>query len=170
MPVLANHRRELFAQLLFQGFTKSEAYQKAGFKGHSGNASILSRHPEVEARIAEIRAEANAALVPVGTSAIAARANVTPESLMDQAEKILAGAMNGHQYGAAVSALKEKGILSGKRIERSEIGGPGEFDHLSDQELERMLFEGFVEFFVPRLRIINGSITLDGTILKERDD
>jgi hypothetical protein len=34
-----------------------------------------------------------------------------------------------------VSALKEEGVLSGHRIERSEIGLPGEFDHLSDQEL-----------------------------------
>jgi hypothetical protein len=59
----------------------------------------------------------------------------TAESLMDQAETILARAMDSHQYGAAVSALKEKSILSGKRIERSEVGLPGEFDHLSDDEL-----------------------------------
>ena len=60
---------------------------------------------------------------------------MTAESLMDQAEAILARAMHSHQYGAAVSALKEKSILSGKRIERSEVGLPSEFDHLSDQEL-----------------------------------
>jgi hypothetical protein len=29
------------------------------------------------------------------------------------------------QYAAAVSAIREKGILSGKRIERSERGEPG---------------------------------------------
>ena len=52
-----------------------------------------------------------------------------------EAEEILAHAMDSHQYGAAVSALKEKSILSGKRVERSENGGPGEFDHLSDDEL-----------------------------------
>ena len=32
-------------------------------------------------------------------------------------------------------------MLSGHRIERSEIGGPGEFDALSDDELERALLE-----------------------------
>jgi hypothetical protein len=110
---------------------------------HDGNARTLSKHPEVEARLEEIRADMGAPLsqgdektgFPFGTNAIAAKANVTAESLMDQAEAILARAMNSHQYGAAVSALKEKSILSGKRVERSEVGGPGEFDHLSDDEL-----------------------------------
>jgi hypothetical protein len=39
---------------------------------------------------------------------------------------------NGHrgQLSAAVAAIKEKGVLTGKRIERSEIGTPCEFDHL----------------------------------------
>jgi hypothetical protein len=128
---LPNHRRELFAQLLVQGFTAVAAYEKAGYKRP---ASTLARHPEVEARLEEIRGDL-AADFPLGTSAIAAKANVTAESLMDQAETILARAMDSHQYGAAVSALKEKSILSGKRIERSEVGLPGEFDHLSDDEL-----------------------------------
>ena len=43
MPVLANNRRELFANLLAQGFTAVDAYAKAGFKRHDGNASMLSR-------------------------------------------------------------------------------------------------------------------------------
>jgi hypothetical protein len=102
--------------------------------GYKRPASTLARHPEVEARLEEIRGDL-AADFPLGTSAIAAKANVTAESLMDQAETILARAMDSHQYGAAVSALKEKSILSGKRIERSEVGLPGEFDHLSDDEL-----------------------------------
>jgi hypothetical protein len=67
----------------------------------------------------------------LGTCVIAAIANVTAESLMDQAETILAKAMQSGQLSAAVSALKEKGVLSGKRIERSEIGAPGEFDAIS---------------------------------------
>jgi hypothetical protein len=44
--------------------------------------------------------------------------------------------MDSHQYGAAVSALKEKRhFIRQARIERSEVGLPGEFDHLSDDEL-----------------------------------
>jgi hypothetical protein len=45
------------------------------------------------------------------------------------------------QIGAAVTAIKEKGILSGKRIERREIGAPGEFETMTDEELERALME-----------------------------
>jgi hypothetical protein len=45
---------------------------------------------------------------------------------MDQAETILARAIESGQLSAIVSALKEKGMLSGKRIERAEIGAPGE--------------------------------------------
>jgi hypothetical protein len=89
---------------------------------------------------------------------------------VDQAETILAAAMDGHQYGAAVSALKEKGILSDKRIERSEVGSPGEFDHISDAELDRMCVELFTQLFRPRLRTIDGSITLDGEVLASPSD
>jgi hypothetical protein len=169
MSVLANRRRELFAQLLVQGFTAVDAYQKAGFKRHDGNASTLSRHPEVLARLEEIRGELGrveggaGANFPLGTSVIAARANVTPESLMDQAEAILVKAMGNNQLSAAVSALKEKGILSGRRIERTEVGGPGEFDHLSDDELLAGLRERFAQLESElRLPISNGSIALNG--------
>lgn len=54
---------------------------------------------------------------------------------------------------AANGAIKEKGVLSGVRVERSEIGQPGEFDHLSDDELERMVVEQFIQLFGPKLAI-----------------
>jgi hypothetical protein len=44
---------------------------------------------------------------------------------------------------AAVAAIKEKGVLSGQRIERREIGAPGEFEALTNDELERALVERF---------------------------
>jgi hypothetical protein len=37
----------------------------------------------------------------------------------------------------AVAAI----VLSGQRIERKEIGAPGEFDALTDDELERAVIE-----------------------------
>jgi hypothetical protein len=45
MTVLANHRRELFTQLLFQGFPAVDAYEKAGYKRHDGNACTTKREP-----------------------------------------------------------------------------------------------------------------------------
>ena len=140
MPVLANNRRELFANLLAQGFTAVDAYAKAGYKRHDGNASTLARHPEVEARLEEIRGDL-AADFPLGTSAIAAKANVTAESLIEEAEAVRVLAMDRGQCGAANGAIKEKGVLSGVRVARSEIGGPGEFDHMSDEELRQSIID-----------------------------
>jgi hypothetical protein len=67
---------------------------------------------------------------------------------MDEAEQVRVRAMESGQLNAAVAAIKEKGVLSGKRIERSEVGGPGEFDHLSDEEL-----------VLPRARVVPRPLT-----------
>jgi hypothetical protein len=64
-----------------------------------------------------------------------------PVVLETIAETILVRAMESGQLSAAVSALKEKGVLSGTWIERAEIGAPGEFETMTDDELERALIE-----------------------------
>lgn len=98
MPVLVNNRRELFAQLLIQGFT-----------------------------------------------AVDARANITVESLVEMQRKFVDRAYSSNQCAAGNGAVKNLAILSGKWVERTEVGGPGEFDHLSDDELKREVVELFVE-------------------------
>jgi hypothetical protein len=50
---------------------------------------------------------------------------VTVESLINEAKQACVAAMEAGQYSAAVAA-KEKGILSRKRVERSEPGSPDE--------------------------------------------
>jgi phage terminase small subunit len=72
---------------------------------------------------------------------------VTVESLINEAEQARLGAMEAKQYSAAVAAIKEKGSLSGKRIERSERGELGEFDWLeraSEQQLVEFIETGVV--------------------------
>jgi hypothetical protein len=164
MPVLTNNRRELFCQLLVQGFTEVEAYEKAGYRRHDGNACTLANHPEVQARLEEIRGELSAEKtgVPFGTSVIAARAKVTTDSLIEEAEQARDGAMVSKQFNAALNAVKVKSVLSGKWIERAEIGAPGEFDNLSDDELKHLLIERLVQI-APTLGISIGSaIALNG--------
>ena len=39
------------------------------------------------------------------------------------------------------SAVKVKAVLSGKWIERAEIGAPGEYEALDDDDLERQIME-----------------------------
>jgi hypothetical protein len=68
------------------------------------------------------------------------------------------------QYSAAVGANKEISILTGIRVERAEIGAPGEFDQLSDDELERGIVERLVQLglLTQALAISDGSITPNG--------
>jgi hypothetical protein len=40
-------------------------------------------------------------------------------------------ALKSGQLSAPLAAIKEKGVLSGHRIERNEVGASGGFDHLS---------------------------------------
>jgi hypothetical protein len=129
MTVLANNRRELFAQLLAQGFTEVDAHERAGYRRNDGNAATLAQHPEVQARLKEIK------------GAVAARTVVTTETLINEAEEVRKAAYDSGQFGAANTAIKGKAILSGKWIERQEVGGPGEYEALNDDELERQLVE-----------------------------
>jgi len=51
--------------------------------------------------------------------------------------------MESGRYSAAVAAIKEKGILSGKRVERCERGSPGEFDWIENASVGEL--EAFIE-------------------------
>jgi hypothetical protein len=95
----------------------------AGYVPDDGNAAKLEARPEIQVRIHEI------------TSKGAERAEVTVASLLNELDHALALAMSIEQPAAAVAAIREKGILSGKRIERLEQGEPGEFERLDDGEL-----------------------------------
>jgi hypothetical protein len=52
--------------------------------------------------------------------------------------------MAAGQYAAAIAAIKEKGVLSGQRVERRESGSPGEFaelENMTADELRALLRE-----------------------------
>jgi phage terminase small subunit len=139
MPALENHRRELFAQLLVQGFTVVDAHERAGYRRNEGNASMLARHPEVQARLKEIK------------SAVAVRTVITTETLINEAEEVRKAAYDSGQFGAANTAIKGKAILSGKWIERAEVGAPGEYENMTDDELERQLMARFAKLGFARV-------------------
>jgi hypothetical protein len=61
------------------------------------------------------------------------------------------GVGSGDHSNAAISALKELGVLSGKRVERSERGEPGEFDRMSDEELRQAVSDRAEQLgFIPK--------------------
>jgi phage terminase small subunit len=127
MAVLKNPRHERFAQELAKGRTADRAYAAAGYKENRGNATRLRADLDVSARVAELQ-ERGARLT-----------EVTVQSLIEEAEEARLAAMEAGQYAAAISAIKEKGILSGKRIERAERGSPGDFERMTDDELREYL-------------------------------
>jgi hypothetical protein len=60
---------------------------------------------------------------------------------VEMARKLHDHALERGQLGAGVAAVKTMGVLSGKWIERAKIGAPGEFETMTDDELERALVE-----------------------------
>jgi hypothetical protein len=67
--------------------------------------------------------------------------DITLAVLIERADQIFKQAMAAGQFAAALNALKELGVLSGKRVERSERGEPGEFERMSDEELREAVDE-----------------------------
>jgi len=128
MPVLSNARYERFAHLLAQGKAAVEAYEQAGYRRVDGNAVRLAKKPAIAGRVQEL------------TGQEAEKAKIT---LIAEAEEIRVRAMESKQFSAAIAAIREIGVLSGHRIERREIGAPGEFEALTDDELERAIIERF---------------------------
>jgi hypothetical protein len=69
-------------------------------------------------------------------------------SLIADAEHIKSLALAQGNLAAAIAALKELGILSGKRVERQEKGSPGEFEwleNMSAEELRAMIQRAMME-------------------------
>lgn len=127
MPILSNPRHERFAQELSKGRSATEAYEAAGFKPSRHNAARLSTNDNIRARLAELQA------------ASAERAKITLEGLLDRADRAYDLAMRIEEPNAAINAVKEMGILSGDRVEKSERKNLN-FDaaDLTDSELARI--------------------------------
>jgi hypothetical protein len=133
MGVLSNPKWELFAQALAKGKTADEAYQLAGYAENRGNASRLKANDSVMKRVAELQ------------EAPAKRLAVTLESLLMEAEEIREKALLAGSYAAAIAAVKEKGVLSGVRVEKRENTNRN-LSELSDAELERIAAGGSGEY------------------------
>jgi phage terminase small subunit len=124
-----SEQQERFCQFVIQGFTQTEAYKRAGYKSKDehaagANASRLIANDRIAQRIAELRAP------------VAKRAEVTLAYLQKRALRLLNKAEKAQQFAAANGALKELGILSGERVERSERTNRNiTVDEYSDEDL-----------------------------------
>jgi hypothetical protein len=135
MPVLKNPRHEMLAQLLVEGkkhgWTNGACYSRAGYKAEGASAEVNA------SRLLSNAKNGIAARVQEIVGAGARRAEVTVQSLLEQLDQVLDGAMTEKQFAAARQAIDSKAKLKGLFVDRVEIGGPGEFS--SAQSFDEMI-------------------------------
>lgn len=127
MPVLSNPKHERFVQELAKGKSQTEAYEAAGYKPDRGAASRLSTNVSVQARLTELQERR------------AVKAEITVDSLKDMFLEDRKLARELGQSAAAVSAVDKLARLYGHMIEKKEIGKPGDFDRMTEDELEEFI-------------------------------
>lgn len=108
MPALDNPKHERFAQELAKGKSADDAYQEAGYKPNRGNASTLKANQIILDRVAELQERG------------AIRAEITIQSLLDEAEQARVLAMKIDNPAAAMTAIQGKAKLAGLWVDRSE--------------------------------------------------
>ena len=134
MALLKNARHERYAQNIVKGLSGSESYRQAGFakqspKSTRAAAGALAMRKDVQDRIQELRDRAvNDVLI-------------SRQKILEELAAI-AFAKIGDEFvrtGEKRQALMDIAKLEGWIIERSEIGDPGDFERMSDTELEQYL-------------------------------
>lgn len=108
MAALTNAKHERFAQELAKGKTADESYVLAGYKAHRGNAATLRANQNILDRVTELKERG------------AVRAEITIQSLIEEAADIQASALKDGQHSAAVAALTAKAKLAGLWVEKNE--------------------------------------------------
>ena len=128
-----NKRQEAFyREYVAAGCQNAVAAARAAGYAESGAAKtsfLLMRHPEIKARIDKLKKRAE------GLSILSANETLARISAEAQDMESLAS--------ARIKALELMAKYHGLLIERQEVGKPGEFDKLTDEqvetEIERML-------------------------------
>jgi hypothetical protein len=130
MPRGSKSRLVMFARELASGKKPREAAVAVGYPpgtSFDANAYKRARRADVKRMVAELRAP------------IADKLEITLSWLIEENLQLYREARAAGQIRDAGERLKELGVLSGKRVERSERGEPGEFERMSDEELRENL-------------------------------
>jgi phage terminase small subunit len=134
MPGLKNVRHERFAQEVAQGKSAGEAYRLAGFRAANHSAETagprLLKNVQIQQRVVELQQK------------VARRAEITLESLLEEAELQRSAAFGAEQYAAANGALKLKAELSGHYVQRKEDVTPRRSEAEIDASLRELLADG----------------------------
>ncbi len=149
MPSLTNVQHERFCQELLKGNTIGGAYIAAGYKAKSNSIASaagnrLLKNVKISARLEELRGKAadkavldrawvidrlmRNARIALGEETVVVRKGE------DETEVTLRDAAAANKALELLGKLPELALF----IERTEVGKPGDFDRMSDAELERI--------------------------------
>lgn len=126
MAVLKNAKQEKLAQELAKGKSATEAMEAAGYSDPR-NSTRLTKNNEIRARVIELQERS------------AAKVEITVEILTKMLKDDRDLARELGQASAAVSAVDKLGRLHGLVIDKKEIGKPGDFERMSEDELEAFI-------------------------------
>lgn len=170
MPQLKNARQEALAQGLAAGKSQMVAYTEAGYAGKNTSAAHKAcNQADVLVRRAEIARERHEIERRAVDMAVE-KASITKEWIVTRAKYIVDRAIRGTKpvYGdgvvvswlpsnsdnnAAVAALKLLAQMGGYLIEKIELGQPGDFARLTDEELENELVLVGEQIGLPRAAV-----------------
>jgi len=129
MPALRNPRRERFARHYYKLGIGRHAYRAAGYSAEGdhvadANASRLIRCDEVQRRLREIADMTD---------------KVTEATLLAELEEARQGALEAQQHGPAVQATMGKARITGHIVDRKEVGKPGDFENMDEQQLRAFI-------------------------------
>lgn len=154
--VLPNHRHEIYSQELAKGISYDRAYIAAGYRPSHANAHTLKNKKDIQARVQYLltqREHVHAQSTAMAIKEAALTKTWVIENLRENALKCLGklpinvsiiegqSLLQEYQYHptGANRALELLGRELNMFIERKEIGEPGEFARMTDDELTQDL-------------------------------
>jgi phage terminase small subunit len=138
MPLLRNIRHERLAQEIVKGAKLEDAHRAAGLSGNRKSAWKIRQRADVIRRIEELLDQRDQVEAKVVERAIS-EAALTRTGILRMLVADHELARERGQLAAAIRAAELLGKILGVFIERSEQGKPGDFAHLSDEELDAQL-------------------------------
>ena len=154
MPILSDPRYETACQERARGGDIAASYRAAGFKGKPASATTFFKRPEIVHRVQEIiqdryedeRKSREIATQEAGIdkSWVLKRLKYLTDISLQKKEIVRHGKVVG--YGAqdgptAVKCLTLATQIGGLIVHRHELGGPGDFARMTDDELDMALVE-----------------------------
>lgn len=157
MPQLTDPRWEKACQLRADGGDIRASYEGAGFTGKPSVATVFFKRDTIRRRIAEIQDE-NFQGQRKATEMAVKKASLDEAWIIERAKYVVELAIRGlpimdaegrptgrfdgkPNLRAAVDGLRLCSDFKGMRIQRMEVGGPGDFARMSDSELDQALLD-----------------------------